>query len=192
MKEILQLLAEKIKNKKALTEIEFKICDDKLKKKYIKIFLNPNPELSLIIRYQDWVSEYLNEEEKEKIIYNKIYSGEYMEESVVKKLNDNDVLLFLKNRITKEGVYDLHEWEKELAIIKCPELLIKEIEKRIKDNDYVEFEHFLLVSEEYKLLFILNEGLFHLNDDYKKWFKNWKKATNRDLQIEAILKADDI
>lgn len=203
-------LTKKITSNSALSEIEFNICSEEQKKKYIlsidvkklagyelKWCEENNIDTKLILRlnllksgrrlYENEIKQYSAEE-----------LVEYMESLLNKYeyLNDYEKKFLTKERYQRwlHGLIDSKKWlpdEEEDFILLADEYKIKYAKLCYKDleaNDDLPFEIFEWFNEDEKIMFIVNIGLSNLDDTYKKWFKSWKKGYDRQKQIDSVLK----
>lgn len=162
---ILNELKSTIEKDGYLTHVEFLICTEELKSKYISIILNDDYSSRNI---QDWLYNYLTEEQKRKIINSCIKDGERLGEYILNTLSKKDKDKYIEARLKQEPIHDLYDYELDIL---PKEAIIKFYTKSIDSNSYTYIEnekHFNLLPDEYKVKYILYHGLKNVDDFISK------------------------
>jgi len=178
--EIMQKLSENIKNGSRLSFIEFCICNTQMRLDYIQKGIDTKCD------FQNFVFKWADEEWKLKIINSRI-EGKKSIPSYMLEFCPKDLLLSSFDAILEAGGY-LNENQKEFC---TSEQWYKSIMNRAKSklgDGWLEYEDFKLLDEEWKLEYILMNGYINLDTEIRKWYDMYRKAKNRENQIDSILK----
>jgi hypothetical protein len=172
-------LLKKIENGRNLTDIEFSVCSEELRKIYL---LNKADKCDL----DDWLLEFCDDTIITRLVTKAIDRGRRLSKLAFNKISDEELLQ--RYLISKFNNGELQAWELE----KFDKEKVKIFWQNKLDSDdiediYLNTIEFNLLDEEYKILYILNYGLINLEPQIIDWFNIWKKAKGRNIRIEQIL-----
>jgi hypothetical protein len=196
-------------DKQALSEIEFNLCSEELKKTYIQTiagkklsgfefkWCNQNDIDAKAIAKANLLKSGRHLSKDELKLFSKEEVGEYME-SLLEKIEhiaDYEIELISKERY-QQWLHSLIEKKKWLPDEENDFSLLSDEYKTIyakrcyDENGYDDemlFEVFKWLGEEQKLIFVVNNGLSNMDSAYEKWFNSWKKGYDRQKQIDSVL-----
>ena len=180
LEEAIQSIEGYILNGGEITAIEFSLCSDVMKLKYLDKFLNKrnNPNDRQIPL---WLFNWCSGEKKLEIIDFYISKCWRFTRDMIKICPKESIEKYIDYRI-KDG--DLYSFETEFL---NERQVTEYINRRVDAGDWILNEEFDKLTEQYKLFYIIAHGANNVDAEVRKWFDTWKKAKGRDLQIDKIL-----
>jgi hypothetical protein len=199
-------LEKKIKDKAALSEIEFNLCSEKQKRQYIL----DSKGRKLTKCENDWASK--NGIDTHALLKASLLkSGNRLDEQELKLFSKEEIVEYIKNIL--ENVNELFFYEKQFISNEryqqwlhslvdkgryLPDdeedfgLLSDEYKRKYalknKSEDDLLFEIFEWLDDADKLYYIAEYGFGNLEDHFENWFNKWKKAYEREQKMDSILK----
>jgi hypothetical protein len=198
-----------VTDKKALSEIEFNLCSEELKKTYINTIAGKK-----LSGFEFKWCEQNNIDIKAIAKENLLKSGKRLSENELKQFSKEEIVEYMEYILNKTEHIEYYEreliskeryqqWLHSLIENKnwLPDdendfpLLSDEYKTIYAKHCYDEngyddemlFEIFKWLGEEEKLIFVVNNGLSNLGSPYEKWFNFWKKGYDRQKQIDSVL-----
>jgi hypothetical protein len=172
-------LLKKIENGRNLTDIEFSICSEELRKIYL---VTKADKCDL----DDWLLEFCDDTIITRLVTKAIERDGKLSKLAFNKISDEELLqryLILKLNNGELQDWELEKFDKEKVKI----FWQNKLDSDDIENIYLDTCEFNLLDEEYKILYIFNHGLINIEDEIIDWFNIWKKAKGRNIRIEQIL-----
>jgi hypothetical protein len=162
-----------------ITAIEFSLCSDAMKLKYLDKFLNKRTSTDR--QMPMWLFSWCSDDKKLEIIDFYISKCWKFTRDMIKICPKESIEKYIDYRI-KDG--DLYTFEAEFL----NERQVGEyINNKVDLGEWLLNEEFNKLTEQYKLLYIIAHGANNVDDEIREWFDIWKKAKGRDLNIDKIL-----
>ena len=176
MNEVLALLKAKLDKGSTLSDVEFMVCTDELKERYVLQRAKNSHSLGDVPKL--WCSDSLMSEVLD--IY--IGTSYTLNDELLARCSPQQLrryfLDIMSNKDATFYKYNLNY---------CPiDMKPEFIDNAIERGDDFEYEEFKDFTTSQKLRHIIQEGLLRLDQEFSDWYKNWLLAKGRDFKIDSI------